>query len=140
MSTSSQLKVIIERSSKYYINKHIDKYLQKIEATTKQWRKWVRQQLSKKWVKGTLSTGLYPQLRNGDLRASLYARKAKVKSNRKLSNGRAQVEIVIPTSYRKLKDDYGELLNSDIKFASSSFFGWKSRVNDNLLQRIKGRS
>lgn len=140
MKYTSQLKVILERSSMYYIKNHIDKYTNKITSVTKQWRKWVKQQLSVAYVKGTRNTSLYPQLRTGALRNSLVSRKVVVKRFTKLNNGRAKAEIIVPVTYTKLKDDYGEKLNSSTRFYDKTFFGWKDRVQEELERRIKGRT
>ena len=138
MNALKQLTVILERASKYYIKKHIDKYTERVESITKQWRKWVRQQLSVVYVKGTRNTSLYPRLRSGDLRASLVSRRVHVK--RITSKGsRAKAEIIVPISYNKLKNDYGEKLNSAPRFSGSTFYGWKTRVYENLEQRLRGR-
>lgn len=139
MKVHQQLTAIIERSSTTYMKKHLDKYLDKINNTTKQWRKWVRQKLSVQYVKGTKNTSLYPMLRTGALRNSLVARKAHLKSTTKMVKGRARAEIVIPISYAKLKDDYGEKLNSSNRFYNKTFFNWKGRVQEELANRIKGR-
>lgn len=139
MNTLRQLTVIIERASKYYIKKHIDKYVERIESVTKQWRRWVREQLSVRYVKGTRNTSLYPRLRSGDLRSSLVSRRIIVKRLTNSSNGRAKAEISVPVSFNRLKNDYGEKLNSAPRFAGSTFFGWKNRIQENLAIRLKGR-
>lgn len=139
MNTLKHLTFILERASKYYIKKHLDKYTARIESVTKQWRRWVREQLSIQYVKGTRNTSLYPRLRTGNLRASLVARRIVVKRVSTSSNSRAKAEITIPVSFNKLKNDYGEKLNSAPRFAGSTFFGWKDRVQQNLELRLKGR-
>lgn len=139
MNPFNQLIVILERSSKYYIKKHIDKYTARIESVVKQWRKWVRQQLSVRYINGTKNTSLYPRMRSGELRKSLLARKVQVKSIDPINGGKAKAKIVIPITYVHLKDNYGEILNSSKRFSHSSFFNWKGRVYSELEKRIKGR-
>lgn len=139
MTIQNQLKVILERSSMTYMKKHLDKYTERVTSNTKKWRSWVRQQLSVLYVKGTKNTSLYPKLRSGDLRKSLIESRIQVKKLTKLQGGRAKAEIIIPVAYHKLKNDYGEKLNSSSRFANSSFFKWKERVQDELIRRTKGR-
>lgn len=135
LSATQQLIAILERSSKTYIKKHIDKYVERIDSVVKQWRKWVRQQLSVPYIKGTRNTSLYPRLRSGALRSALVARRIQVKSISTMSNGRAQAKIVIPITYSKLKNNYDEILNK----SSGTYGGWKDRVQAELEKRIQGR-
>ena len=132
---NQQLTAILERSSKTYIKKHIDKYIERIDSVTKEWRKWVRQQLSVHYVKGVRNTTLYPKLRSGALRSALVSRKAQIKSISNKPNGRAQAKIVIPINYSKLKNNYDEILNK----SSGTYGGWKERVQEELEKRIQGR-
>lgn len=130
-----QLQVLIERASKYYIKKHIDKYTTRLDSVVSQWRKWVKQQLSVPYVKGERNTTLYPKLRSGALRASLTQRRVQVKKIDELGTGRAQAKIIVPITYAKLKGNYGDILNS----RNATYGGWKDRVLEVLEQRIKGR-
>lgn len=139
MSVYGQLKVILERSSTTYMKKHIEAYTTRLTSVTKEWRKWVRQQLSVQYIKGTKNTSLYPKLRTGELRRSLVENKARVKKMSKISNGKARAELIIPITFRKLRDDYGEILNSSKRFSTSTFFNWKGRIAEELMRRTKGR-
>lgn len=139
MSVYGQLKVILERSSTTYMKKHIEAYTTRLTSVSKEWRKWVRQQLSVQHIKGTKNTSLYPKLRSGELRRSLVDSKARVKKIGKMSNGRARAELIIPITFRKLRDDYGEILNSSKRFSNSTFFNWKDRIVEELIRRTKGR-
>jgi len=139
MSTKTQLGAILERASKYYINKHIDSYLEKLSKISENWKTWVKTQLSIRYSKGIKNRSLYPMLRTGALRNSLSVRRPKLKYVRQLKSGRAQANISIPVYFRPLKDDYGERLNSSSRFKNSSFYGWKDRVEEELSRRIQER-
>lgn len=135
MKAIRQLELAIERASKTYLKKNIDKYTDRITSVVKQWRKWVRQNLSVPYEKGTLNKTLYPKLRSGELRNSLVTRRVHLKSIDKLTNNRVKATLVVPISYTKLKNNYGDILNR----SKASYGGWKDRVQAELERRIKGR-
>lgn len=139
MSTKTQLSVILERASKYYIAKHIDSYIEKLSKISNNWKNWVKAQLSVQYIKGTKNTSLYPKLRTGALRNSLSVRRPKLKYVRHTQSGRAQASISIPVYFKPLKDDYGEKLNSSSRFKNSRFYGWKDRVQEELSRRVQER-
>ena len=138
-----KLIAIIERSSKYYIQKHADTYVEKLNNIVRDWRQWVREQLSVRRGNKKFNGTLYPYMRKGNLRNSLTTRKMQSFGLKKASGRRYQMRLHVPVYWKKLKgfatDDYGEELNSGSKFSNSSFFGWKDRVHEELDKRIKAR-
>lgn len=130
----------VERASKAYLEKNITKYKDRIESVVKQWRRYVRQQLSVKAVKGQVNTSLYPKMRSGELRESLINSRIVIKPFKVTGvKHRTKAEIVVPITYEKLKNDYGEILNSGKSFRDKTFSNWKGRLEDELIRRLKGR-
>lgn len=140
MKVSTQLHIILERASKQYINKHIDNYVNKLKDISERWKSWVKGKLSVKYIKGTKNTSLYPKLRTGELRSSISLKRPRLKYVKQIKSGKAQASITVPIYYKPLKDNYGELLNSSLKFKESSFYGWKDRVEQELESRLLSRA
>lgn len=143
MSISTSILLLVEKKSAGVITRHTDLYVAKLNDITTVWRKWVREQLSVRYIKGKKNTSLFPKLRSGKLRASLVSRKVTVSKNTPFATSKNQVVLRIPIYYNKLSsnglDNYGEHLNSGRAFSSSSFSNWKQRAREALEKRIKSK-
>lgn len=140
---SKSIATVLERTSKAYMDKHLDKYLAKAQRISREFHDYVRGKLSVKYIKGKKNTSLFPKLRTGKLRGSAISLRPTVSKRKKLSNGRFQAQIRFPNYFRKLSgnstDDYGEELNSADRFKKSTFTNWKERLRDNLAKRVQKR-
>ena len=143
MIKKTSLLALLSKKSKEIIDKHVEEYIDRLTQTARDWRKWVREQLSVK-RKNSRKPNLTrnPYMRTGSLRNSLSVRRATI-AKRTASHRANQVYIRVPFSWKKLKgyntNDYGEELNSGSKFSGSSFSGWKDRSIEELNKRIRER-